>query len=166
MKKFGISQEKKKSRKYYLNYLNGTFLILIMLCFIIFTFFAKISNMMFSKNKIDVFKEDLGQIAFYMRTIDKELSKFLITLDEIVQSYQKGENIFITKEKEIDECLQYIEENKEYLKKVGFSNYEGIINLLSDLKKHKKEIFELLGKDKPFNYLVILQNTNEKRPNG
>ncbi len=166
MKKFGISQEKKKSRKYYLNYLNGTFLILIMLCFIIFTFFAKISNMMFSKNKIDVFKEDLGQIAFYMRTIDKELSKFLVTLDEIVQSYQKGENIFITKEKEIDECLQYIEENKEYLKKVGFSNYEGIINLLSDLKKHKKEIFELLGKDKPFNYLVILQNTNEKRPNG
>lgn len=73
---------------------------------------------MFSKNKIDVFKEDLGQIAFYTWTFDKELSKFLITIDDIVQSYTKGENIFITKEKEIHTCREYIEKNKEYLKKV------------------------------------------------
>ena len=73
---------------------------------------------MFSKNKIDVFKEDLGQIAFYTWAFDKDLSKFLITIDDIVQSYSKGDNIFITKEKEINSCREYIEKNKEYLKKV------------------------------------------------
>jgi len=78
----------------------------------------------------------------------------------------KGENIFSTKQKEIDECREYIEENKEYLKKVGFSNYDKLINLLSDLRKYQSEFFELLGKNQSFNYLVILQNTNEKRPNG
>ena len=118
MKKFGIYRNQKKTRKSYLKYINGTFVILAMFCFIFFTFFAKISDMMFSKNKIDVFKEDLGQIAFYTWTFDKELSKFLITIDDIVQSYTKGENIFITKEKEIHTCREYIEKNKEYLKKV------------------------------------------------
>lgn len=40
------------------------------------------------------------------------------------------------------------------------------MNFLSDLKAYQPELFELLGKNEPFNYLVILQNTNEKRPNG
>lgn len=59
MKQFGISKENKKTRRYYLKYINGTFVILIVFCFIFFVFFAKINDMLFSKNKIDVFKEDL-----------------------------------------------------------------------------------------------------------
>lgn len=74
--------------------------------------------MLFTKDKIDVFKEDLGQIAFYFWTFDKDLSHFLITLDDIIHGYNKGENIFITKEKEINFCREYIEQNKAYLKKV------------------------------------------------
>jgi len=146
--------------------MNGAFVALILMCFIIFTFFAKISDMVFSKDKIDVFQQNLGQIAFYFWAFDKDLSHFLLTLDDIIQGYNKGENIFITKEKEINLCWEYIEQNKEYLKKVGFSNYDKLINFLSDIKVYQKEFFELLGKNQSFNYLVILQNTNEKRPNG
>jgi hypothetical protein len=87
MKKFGIYSDKKTTRKSYLKYINGTFAILAISCFIFFTFFAKINNMMFSKDKINIFKEDLNQIAFYTRTFDKELSQFLTTLNDIVQSY-------------------------------------------------------------------------------
>ena len=166
MKQFGISQERKKTWKSYLKYMNGTFVILIVFCFIFFTFFAKTSSILFAKNKIDVFEENLGQIAFDFRIFDKDLSKFLMTLDDIVQSYNKGDNIFVTKEKEINFCRDYIEQNKEYLKKVGFSNYDKLINFFSDLKSYQKEFFELLGQNQSFNYLVILQNTNEKRPNG
>lgn len=137
-----------------------------MLCFIFFTFFAKISGILFTKNKIDIFKEDLGQIAFYFWSFDKDLSTFLVNVDDIIQSYIKGENVFVTKQKEINTCREYIETNKEYLKKIGFSNYDKLINFFSDLKTYQSEFFELLGKDEPFNYLIILQNTNEKRPNG
>lgn len=122
--------------------------------------------MIFSEDKINIFKEDLNQIAFYTRTFDKELSQFLTTLDDIIQSYTQWENIFIEKEKEIDECRAYIENNREYLKKVWFSNYEKLINFISDMRTYQGELFELLGKNDTFNYLVILQNTNEKRPNG
>ena len=165
MKDFGITQTTKKSWKRYLRHINGTFVILIVFCFIFFTLFANITNIVF-KNKIDVFKEDLGKIAFYSRTFNKDLSQFLIKLDEIIQGYTKGENIFMTKEKEIIFCWDYIQKNKEYLKNVWFSHYDELINLFADLKKHQQELFDLLGKNKPFNYLVILQNTNEKRPNG
>lgn len=166
MKDFGITQAPKKTWKSNLKYINGTFVILIGICFIFFTFFAKISGILFTKDKIDVFKEDLGQIAFYFWTFDKDLAHFLLTLDDIIQSYIKGENIFITKEKEINLCREYIEQNKEYLKRVWFSNYDKLMSLFSDLKIYQKELFELLGKNQSFNYLVILQNTNEKRPNG
>ncbi len=166
MKQFSINKETKTTRRQYLKYMNGTFVILIIFCFIFFTFFAKVNNMISGHDKIDIFKENLDQMAFYVRTFDKDLSKFLNTLDEIIKGYNKGENIFISKEKEINFCREYIEKNKEYLKKVGFSNYNDLINLLSDLKKYQKELFELMGKNQSFNYLVILQNTNEKRPNG
>ncbi len=140
-------------------------MILIMICFIFLTLFANITNMLF-KNKIDLFKEDLGKIAFYSWTFDKNLSHFLITLDDVVKGYSKGENIFITKWQEINFCREYIEKNKDYLKKVWFSNYDELINLFSDLKTYQKELFQLLGENQSFNYLIILQNTNEKRPNG
>lgn len=165
MKDFSIKQKKTKTRKDHLKYMNVAFLTIITICFMIFAFIANISDMVF-KNKIDVFKEDLGKIAFYSWTFNKELSHFLLTLEDIIKGYEKGENIFITKEKEIDFCWEYIRKNKEYLKKVGFSNYEQLINLFSDLKTNEKEVFGLLGKNQSFNYLVILQNTNEKRPNG
>ena len=88
MKQFGISQVTKKTWKSYLKYMNGTFVILIVFCFIFFTFFAKVSDIVF-KNKIDVFKEDLGQIAFYTWTFDKDLSHFLLTLNDVIQGYVK-----------------------------------------------------------------------------
>ena len=122
--------------------------------------------MLFAKDKIDIFKEDLGQIAFYFWTFDKDLSNFLVKVDDLVQRYNKGENIFATQKKEIDFCREYIETNKEYLKKVWFSNYDKLINFFSDLKSYQQEFFDLLGEKESFNYLVILQNTNEKRPNG
>jgi hypothetical protein len=105
-------------------------------------------------------------MAFSFWPIDKNVSQFLLTIDDLMKSYMSGDNIFQTKAKQIDECMTYIQKNKEYLKKIGFGNYEPIMNLVSDLQKHKEELYNLLGKNESQNYLVILQNTNEKRPNG
>jgi hypothetical protein len=71
----------------------------------------------------------------------------------------------ISKENDIEEIWLYIKKKKDYLGKLGFSNYDYLMEFVSKAWNHKQEIFTLLGKDKPFNYLVILQNTNEKRPN-
>jgi len=166
MKQFGITQESSTSKTYRRKKANFLFIGILWICFIFFSIFANISGIVFSKNKIDVFQKDINQIAFSFWTIDKNVSTFLLTLETIIQKYNAGENIFKTQAKEIDYCRKYIIDNKEYLKKIGFGNYEQLMNLLQDLWKHQQEVFTLLGKDESQNYLVILQNTNEKRPNG
>ncbi|MEI8092218.1 MAG: hypothetical protein WCG98_08805 [bacterium] len=100
--------------------------------------------MLTGKNKVDVFQENLNQVAFSFRPIDKNVSQFLLMIDDIMKSYMSGDNILKTKAKEIDSCLTYIQQNKEYLKKLGFGNYDAVMNLISDVQKHRDELFNLL----------------------
>jgi len=166
MKTFGINKIVDKNFKYYLNFTNGTFLILTILCFSIFSFYYNITRLVFSEDKINLYKENLQDIAFYFWNFDRELAENIIKLDWIIKDHIKQENILITKEQEIKTIREYAKNKKMYLYKLGFSNYEWLINLIWKLQKHQDEILELLGKKQEFNYLVILQNTNEKRPNG
>lgn len=166
MTQFWITKNKSTNGRSRRAKISIPFAILLLLCFIFFSFSANVSQMIFGQNKVDVFQENLNQLAFSFRPIDQDVSKFLLKIDDLMKSYMSGDNILVTKEKEIDDCLTYIQQNKEYLKKLGFGNYEAVMNLVSDLQKHKDELFNLLGKKEAQNYLVILQNTNEKRPNG
>jgi hypothetical protein len=45
--------------------------------------------MLWAEDKMDIFKEDLTQIALYFQPIDKDFSKFLVTLDDVVKAYIK-----------------------------------------------------------------------------
>lgn len=164
MKFFWIEKNNKSQRKT-LQAVNIVFLLLLGLAFSVLLFYNKISLFLFEKDKIDVFKEDLQQIAVYFLPIDRNVSTFLVTLDRIIQWYLKWENILITQEQQIEETREYMKKNKSYLKKMWFAWYEKIIDFISDLRKYKSEFFDLMWKNKPYNYLVILQNTNEKRPN-
>ena len=130
-----------------------------------FGFYHRLTSWLFSPNKIDIF-HDLNQISFYFSLVDQELSSQIQTLDTVIQSYLKGENVLKTKEAEILQLRTYVKDHKSYLKRVGFSNYEKAFTMLEDAWPLREEIFKLLGKDQSFNYLIPLQNSNESRPNG
>ncbi len=166
MKYFGIWHKPIKDWKYYLRLLHIPFTVLIVATFVVFAFYHNITSIVFSKNKIDVFREDLQQVALYFWTVDREFSDFLVTLDGIVEGYMNEENILSEKTDEIEKVREYVYNNRSYLAWLGFDNYNDIMDFLADTWKYKDELFVLLGKDTPQNYLVILQNSNEKRPNG
>jgi hypothetical protein len=107
----------------------------------------------------------LDQISFYFWVIDPEISRQLLTLDDVVKSYLRGENVLKSKEEELLQLWQYARAQKTYLSKMGFSNYERIFQMLDDAWPLREEIFQLLGRDKNYNYLIPLQNSNETRPN-
>ena len=107
----------------------------------------------------------MDQISFYFWVIDPEISRQLLTLDDVVKSYLRGENVLKSKEKELLQLWQYARSQKTYLSKMGFSNYERIFQMLDDAWSLREEIFQLLGRDKNYNYLIPLQNSNEARPN-
>lgn len=122
--------------------------------------------MLFSPNKVDIFKHDLTQIATYFRPVDREISQKLLLLDDLVQSYMQWENIFKEKSESVDELRKYVTDNQHYLSSLWFQHYEELMKFLADAYQYREEIYMLLGRDQPFNYLILLQNGNEKRPNG
>lgn len=165
-KTFGLTKTKHKDRKWYISYLNIPFIVILILSFSFFAFYHTVTDIVFSKNKIDVFTQDLNKIAFYFSTIDEDFADFLLIVDDIIQSYIQGDNIFKTKTTDIEKARSYIKDNREYITKLWYSNYEEVMEFLSDARKYKDTIFNLFGKEQTYNYLVILQNSNEKRPNG
>lgn len=90
----------------------------------------------------------------------------ILNIDDISKSYMSWENVLVTKKEKILETLDYIKTNQHYLSNLWFQKYETVISLLSDLQDNWGEVSTLLWEKWEFNYLVILQNTNEKRPNG
>jgi hypothetical protein len=115
-KKLEITKPTIYDRKYYSKFVQAPFVIALTLCFVIFSLYQSLTDIVFGKNKVDVFTQDLPQIALYFYTIDPQFSNFLIELDNIVQAYIKGENIMQTKTKQIEETRDYIKNNKEYIK--------------------------------------------------
>jgi hypothetical protein len=166
MPKFWITENINKDRKYYFKFSNIIFVVLIILCFAIFAFYSNITNIIFWKDKVDIFKEDLQEIAFYFWNFDEDVSKMLLDIDDITQSYMSWDNVLLTKEPEIISTLDYIEKNEDYLKDLWFQKYDKFLSLLWWLKDNRTEVSDLLWKNWEYNYLVVLQNTNEKRPNG
>ncbi len=163
-KQFGIEENQKKKRQIpSIQFFIYSLLFLIF--FWIFSLYSNITNILFGWSKLDIFTKDLQTLSIYFLPIDKEVSHELYTLDKIVQSYVKWENIFKTKKSEIEEVWYYIINNQNYLSSLWFQRYESLMWFLSDLYEHREEVYKLLGENQAYNYLVPLQNGNEKRPN-
>lgn len=162
-RKFSIHKNKKTGKKRNISII---YITLLVISFAIFSFYYKISGIIFWQKSIDLFSQQISEIAFYFSSIDRDISKSLLEIDEISQAYISGDNILQTKEQDIKKLITYFVENKKRLEKFGFGNYSSIIQLLGNANEYIDDIMELLGKEEPYNYIVILQNTNEKRPNG
>ena len=164
-KQFWIEETQKKTRKippiqFFI------YSLLFLIFFRWFSLYSNITNILFSWSALDIFTKDLQTLSIYFLPIDQEVSRELYTLDWIVQSYMKWENIFKTKKPEIEEVRYYIINNQNYLSSLWFQRYESLMKFLSDLYDHRAEVYELLWENHTYNYLIPLQNWNEKRPNG
>jgi hypothetical protein len=84
---FGITKKIEKNWKHYLKFSNIIFVILLILSFSVFAFYSNITNIVFNKDKVDIFKEDLQQIAFYFWSVDENISKMLLNIDEISKDH-------------------------------------------------------------------------------
>jgi hypothetical protein len=142
------------------------YLALLVLAFCCFALYANITRIVFSPSKLDIFTKDLNQLAAYFLPVDREVSQQLIVLDGIIQEYLRGENVLQTKATEIEEVRNYVVTHRDYLSQLGFKNYDALMDFLAEVYQYREELFLLLGKNQPFNYLILLQNGNEKRPNG
>ena len=164
-KQFSIWEvDKKKKRMPPIQFF--IYALLFLIFFRWFSLYSNVTKILFWRSTLDIFTEDLQTLSTYFLPIDREVSHELYTLDTIVQSYVKWENIFKTKKSEIEEVRYYVINNQNYLSSLWFQRYESLMKFLSDLYDHRAEVYELLWENHTYNYLIPLQNWNEKRPNG
>ena len=139
--------------------------ILFLIAFWWFSLYSNITNILFWKDPLDIFTQDLQTLSLYFLPIDKEVSQEIYTLDWIVNSYMHGDNIFKTKKTEIEEVWNYVINHKDYLSSLWFVRYNSLMDFLIDMYDQRQEVYDLLGENQPYNYLIPLENGNEKRPN-
>ena len=164
-KQFSIGKIQKKKK--WISFIQFfVYSLIFLVLFRGFSLYTSITNILFGGSPLDIFTKDLQTLSIYFLPIDKEVSHELYTLDWIVQSYMNWENIFKTKKPEIEEVRYYVINNQNYLSSLWFQRYESLMSFLSDLYDHRSEVYELLWENRSYNYLVPLQNGNEKRPNG
>ena len=108
--------------------------------------------------------QELADIAFYFNYYDKELSQNILVVDEIIKAYQKNENVLISRDDEIRRILSYLADNIEYITDIWFWSYTSFLKFVIDITDNKEDLYDMLGKYQERHYLVILQNTSEKRP--
>ncbi len=165
MKRFGFKVIKQKNLKYYLNKIRISFFVLTFFSLALFSIYSNITNILFAKNKVDIFEHKLTDIAMYFKRYDKSVSDFILQIDKVAKDYFKWKNIFITQSWTLDQIFDYIKNKKNYLTKIWFENYKPILDFVVKALNYKNDIYNLLGKNWEKNYIVILQNTAEKRPN-
>ncbi len=160
-------REHKKKRKLInrSRHWSGPFVVLLTLCFTIFGIYHHSSRLIFADDKVDILKHNLVDIATYMSLYDVPTSRTILRLDHLLQRYIAGEDVLAEPEA-IREIIQEITDKQSYLSLVWFEKYKAFFSFLTSAQAHLDEILLYLGKNETKNYLVILQNTAESRPNG
>lgn len=167
MKEFGWKKPEKRDWKFYAKHINRCFVVLAFLSFSCFALYNNLSKLVFAENKTDLFENNLEDLAFYFMGVDKDAANLLLSIDAVRQNYTKNQDHFLRdNEGNIEYILQYLSNHPDQLKQLGLHEYSGVIDLISDISKYNTDLFSLLGKEREQRYLVVLQNSAEKRPNG
>lgn len=167
VREFGRKKPEKRDRKFYAKHVNRGFVILAFLAFSCFSLYNNVSRLVFAESKTDLFENNLEDLAFYFMGVDQKTANLLMSIDAVKHSYDKEEDHFLRDNKgNIQYILQYLSNHPEQLKQLGLHDYAGIIDLVSDISQYNSDIFSLLGEEREQRYLVVLQNSAEKRPNG
>ena len=132
--------------------------IFIILFTILLSFFSIVNDVVYARktnllNKIDEF----SKLSFlYKNNIPSSIAKFIV-------DYKNNKNILKNKQ-----AIIFIE-NKlaTFISLLWYGKYkEQILSIYKWFQPYRDEILNLLWKNKEKNYLIILENTGEERPDG
>jgi len=168
MSSFGRQKPQEKDWKYYAKRVNIGFALFCVFAFCLFSFYHNVTSLVFADNKTDLIENDLPTIASYFMGWDQQTADVILAIDTLRKHYTDPDTTHFLRDNkgDLSYVLEYLSNNPGQLKQLGLHQYSGMIDLVSDLSKYKDDIFSLLGEEGPQTYLVVLQNSAEKRPNG
>ncbi len=162
MNGFGFTKPVEKHRY---SRIHTGFIFMIGGFFLIFSIVTRMQSVVFASPSQTLFDQDIGQLALYLSTYDTRASSVLLSIQRVMQWYEH-KDFLKTYQWDIENILQYVSNNPDTFAQMGLQEYKPFLDFVAGLSAQKKDIFSLLGKDKPQTYIIALQNAAEKRPNG
>lgn len=174
---------KKPTRKHYnfkhmLN-ISPVFLVMLIFSFSFFCMINRVSSVLWSVTQLSELKDNLKDMAIMVFPTDKKMSESLISLRSIIESHEQWKNIFQSNEADIYYLIKYfqsklddVESLESLIQKfagkdfsIWLNKYKPFLETFGEMLNYKDDLFSLLWKDWQQKYMVVLQNTWEKRPN-
>ena len=156
---------KPEQKKYFIRHISGPFLWIVWFSLLIMTGYHQFTSLLFG-DKQDIITKDLWTLANYISIYNAETANLVSDINTIVQSYINNENIFEQQGDTLQRVRDTITDKWDKLLLKENVKYKQLFSFLSDINQYKNEIFTYMGANVSKNYLVILQNSSEKRPNG
>jgi len=165
-KTFGFKRIKKTN--FFLDILknvNFIYFSILIITFFSFLLIHKIPALVMADDKLEYLQKNLKDYALLFMVKDKETSNALFTVDSLLTDYKKWINIIKDKKPDIVYLMQYFQDNHTKLEKMWLDKYSSFMLFSSQLFNFKSDIFSLLWEGEKQKYLILLQNSSEKRPN-
>lgn len=140
------------------------FLLSIVLSFLVMVSYALLSFVVVGDKK-DLFQNRLWTVANYLRVYDKDTANAVRDIDTIIKAYTNKENVFATQKEAINRVRAQIVTQTESLLRNN-EQFSRLAYFIEDTYPYKDELMLYMGENIPKSYLVILQNSSERRPNG
>ncbi len=156
---------RKPKNSSFLSRFNIGFIIFLVVPYLLFSYISTIQKTVFADENQWLFEQEIGDLALLASTYDPRSASVLLSMDRISKGYGK-ENFLETYQWDIENVLQYLSNNPDKFKQLWLQEYAPFIDFMTELSTYKEDLFSLLGKEKKQTYIIALQNTAEKRPNG
>ncbi len=156
---------KSEQKTSFMTPLSWPFFIIILLSFVVILAYQQISILLFGDKK-DILTNDLGIIANYIRIYNTETANLVQDIDTVIKSYINDENIFEVQKKTIKRIWDSLTTQTEKIAIKDNKKYEKILKFFGELSPYQDELFGYAWSQASQSYLIILQNSSEKRPNG
>lgn len=156
---------KPPKKKYIIQMVSGPFMTIAIFS-LVGMFFYQQANMFLFGDKKDIINNKLSIVADYINIYNSQTASFVNNLNTLIQAYNKRENIFESQKTTIDTLRSQMTNEDEKILLKDNTKYKKLFEFVDDLSPHKEELFSYLGAQVSKSYLIILQNSSEKRPNG
>lgn len=156
---------KPQRKQYIIRQLSSPFFLILLFSFLIITGYQQFTSLLFG-NKEDILTKDLGALANYISIYNKETATLVTDINTIIQSYINNENIFEQQASTLERIRNTITKQWDKILLKDNQKYKQLSSFLSDIQPYQQEIFTYAWANVSKSYLIILQNSSEKRPNG
>jgi hypothetical protein len=154
--------ENKESRS---RHLSSPFLLMTIISFFILSWYQTFIQL-FLGDKKEIITNDFWMLANYISIYNKETALLVNDLNTIIQWYINNQNIFYEQNETLNRIRETIISEWDKLLLEENEKYKQLFLFIKALYPYKDEIFTYMWANVSKSYLIILQNTSEKRPNG